>query len=256
MDSVSKLRLEMQKLNVDGLFITDPINVRYISGFTGSDSFVLVAEASKFFITDARYTEQARNECPEWEIVNWRAKELPLYETIKSLVQSTKLTRLGFEGSLSYDKFSSLSANIGCEFVPLAGVVEKLRSVKTDYEIQCLRNAADIAHKAFLRLLNDIKPGVTEKELVRKLTNYIWDEGGETKATSPILLSGARTSLLHGIPSDRKVEYGDPVLMDFGAVYKGYLSDISKTVVVGKASEQLKEMYEIEIGRASCRERV
>lgn len=248
MENVDKLRIRIKDLGLDGFFITNPYNVRYISKFTGADSFLLITGSKKYFITDGRYTEQALAECMDYEIVNWREKELPLWETIKAIAGAEKVVKLGFEGAnLTYETYSGFYENIGStELVPVSGIVEKLRAVKSDEEISCIKKAADIANRAFERLLNDIKPGVTENYLSTKLVNYIWEEGGETKFKSPVLVSGARTSLLHGIPSDKKVEYGEFVLMDFGAIYKGYNSDITKTVVVGKATEKQKEIYEIE----------
>lgn len=254
MDNADKLRAEIKRLGLDGFFITDPYNVRYISEFTGSDSFLVITADRNFFITDGRYLEQASAECAGYEIVNWREKELPLWETIKSVAEEAKITKLGFEAAgLSYGRYSGLSENIGfVEFLPFSGVVESLRAVKTTYEIECIKKAADIAGRAFERLLNDIRPGVTEKYLAVKLINYIWEYGGEVRPGSPSLLSGARTSLLHGKPSDKKVEYGDFVLTDFGAVYKGYNSDITKTVVVGKATDKQKEIYEVEKQAVDC----
>lgn len=254
MDNADKLRAEIKNLGLDGFFITDPYNVRYISKFTGWDSFLLITADRKFFITDGRYLEQASEECAGYEIVNWREKELPLWQTLSSVAGDAKITRLGFEAAdLKYDRYSELSENIGfIEFSPVYGVVERLRAVKTGYEIECLRKAADIASRAFDRLLNDIRPGVTEKYLAVKLNNYIWEEGGDVRPGSPTLLSGARSSLLHGKPSDKKVEYGDLVLTDFGALYDGYNSDITKTVVVGKATDKQKEIYEIEKQAVDC----
>ncbi len=248
MDNVDKLRMKMKDSNLDGFFITNPHNVRYISGFTGGDSFVLVTGEKKYFITDGRYTEQAQNECTDFELVDWRAKELPLWETIKLISKESRIAKLGFEASsMAYGMYSGISENVGfVELVPVWGLIEKQRSMKTEYEIQCIKKAADMAGRAFQKLLDHIKPGVTENYLFRMLTNHLWEEGSEAKLKGPTVLSGARTSLIHGIPSNKKVEYGDFVLMDFGAIYKGYFSDITRTVVVGRATDKQKEIYGIE----------
>lgn len=237
----------MKKEFVDGLYITNPQNVRYVSGYTGADSFLLLTEDSKFFITDARYTEQAKNECPDFKIIDWRAEGKGMYKTINYILEKTKVKRLGFEAAhISYKEFADLFENIDVEITPVVGLIEKLRTIKTSNEIDCLREACKIADRAFNRILDDIKVGVTEKNLSAKLSYYLRLEGADAKSYDNIFISGKRTSLLHGIPSDKKIEFGDLVLMDFGASYNGYLSDMTRTVVVGKASEKQKEVYEIE----------
>lgn len=237
----------MEKELVDGFYITNPKNVRYVSGYTSDDSFLLITKDNKFFITDARYTEQAKNECPDYEIIDWRAKGKGMHESINYILDKTKVKRLGFESEhISHNKFVDLSQNIDIELVPVVGLVEKLRRVKTIQEIEYLREACKIADRAFNRILKDIKVGITEKSLSAKLSYYLRIEGADARSLNNIFISGKRTSLLHGIPSDKKIEYGDFVLMDFGASYNGYLSDITRTVVVGKASEKQKEVYEIE----------
>ena len=121
-----------------------------------------------------------------------------------------------------------------------------MRIIKTPEEIQYLRNACAISCRAFDRLLPDIRPGVTEKELAARLSLYMVMEGADTMPYGNILISGARTSLLHGIPSSKAIEYGDFVLMDFGCQYKGYLSDMTRMVIVGKPSDKQREVYRLE----------
>ena len=125
-------------------------------------------------------------------------------------------------------------------------MIEEIRSHKTKEEIEYARIACDITCRAFERILEDIRVGITEKELAARLSLYMVLEGADTQPYGNILISGKRTSLLHGIPSEKAVEYGDFVLMDFGCQYKGYMSDMTRTVVVGRANEKQKEVYELE----------
>ena len=125
------------------------------------------------------------------------------------------------------------------ELVPQVDVVETFRSVKSKEEIEKLRISADIASRAFEKIIKDIRVGVTEKELASKLAHYMVMEGADTKPYGGILISGARTSLLHGIPSSKAIEYGDLVLMDYGCQYQGYLSDMTRTVVVDVYKRQV-----------------
>ena len=124
--------------------------------------------------------------------------------------------------------------------------IEEFRSIKRPEEIECLRISCDIASRAYEKIQKDIRVGITEKELAARLSLYMVLEGADTQPYGNILISGARTSLLHGIPSQKAIEYGDLVLMDYGCQYHGYLSDMTRTLVVGRATPKQKEVYRIE----------
>ena len=245
---IEKLLNYMDETGLDGFFVSDEINVRYLSHYTGDDSYLLITRNERIFLTDARYTEQAGRECPDYEVVDWRSgAQGSLGGALAQLMKRGGLRRIGFEAEkVSYQFYSALAEHSGAELIPTSGVVERMRIHKTPQEIQCLRNACEISCRAFERILEDIRPGVTEKELAARLSLYMVMEGADTKPYGNILISGARTSLLHGIPSSKAVEYGDFVLMDFGCQYQGYLSDMTRTVVVGRATDKQKEVYALE----------
>ncbi|SDE46206.1 M24 family metallopeptidase [Sporomusa acidovorans] len=237
----------MEKAGLDGFFIAARENVRYISGFTGADSYLLLTREKCYFITDLRYTEQAGIECPAYEQYVWRTPGKTIGDALNYLAEKHNLKAIGFEGgTISYDQYHDFSKNVRAELVPATGVIEKMRSIKTPQEIEYLRAACEIACRAFSRIVKDIRVGVTEKELAAKLSMYMVVEGADTQPYGNILISGARTSLLHGIPSNKAVEYGDLVLMDFGCQFNGYMSDMTRTVVVGKPSAKQREVYELE----------
>lgn len=243
---MEKLLTYMKAHDLDGFFVSKLINVRYISRYTSDDAYLLVTNRGAFFLTDPRYIEQAENECPDYEIVNWRSGGGTVAGAIRGLIDGMGLKRVAFEGdAVSYDMYAELRET-GAGLVPLNGVIENMRSVKTVDEIQNLRAACDIADRAFTRILNDIRVGITEKELASRLSHYMVLEGSDTKPYGNILISGKRTSLLHGIPSNKVIEYGDFVLMDFGCGFNGYLSDMTRTVVAGKATDRQKEVYALE----------
>lgn len=228
----------------DALFLKKQANVRWISGFKGADTCVLVTASGGFLITDPRYTEQAEIEASDFTIVNWRATGGSVMKAVAAIVEKNNIKALAFESDvLSFGEYSELREIINIELVPTQGVVEELRSIKTPQEIEYLRNACEISCRAFRRILDDIKIGVTEKELAAKLSSYMVMEGADTQPYGNILISGPNTSLLHGIPSDRAVHYGDFVLMDYGCQFNGYMSDMTRTVVVGKANDQQREVY-------------
>lgn len=233
--------------NIDGFFVSKPQNVRYVSNYTSDDAFLFITEKENFFITDPRYIEQAAMECPNYKIINWRESGKSVAESVEFIIDSLNLKSFCFEGDyINYNTYEELKL-INAEVIAFTGIIEEFRSVKTDYEIQNLRVACEIADRAFERIIKDVKIGVTEKELASRLSHYMVMEGADTKPYGNILISGKRTSLLHGIPSSKSIEYGDFVLMDYGCGYKGYLSDMTRTVVVGKATPEQKKIYSLEM---------
>lgn len=247
MRNEQKLLKYMEDNNLPAFYVSDPSNVRYISGYTGDDSYLLLTKDKFYFITDPRYTEQAAEECPDYEILNWRQPGCTMGSTISKVVEEKGLKAVGFEADeVIFSTYRSLEEEIKAELVPTQNVVETFRAIKSEEELACSRIACDIASRAFEKIIQDIRVGVTEKELASKLSHYMVMEGADTKPYGGILISGARTSLLHGIPSSKAIEYGDFVLMDYGCQYKGYLSDMTRTVVVGKATPKQREVYRLE----------
>lgn len=237
----------LEKSNIDGFFIARPQNVRYISKYTSEDAYLFITQEEKFLITDPRYTEQAGLECPDYTIINWRTMGGTIADSVQHVVEKLNLKSFAFEGDyVNYNMYNNFKTRVNAEAIAVNGVIEKLRSIKTPEEINFLRAACQIADRAFERIIKDIRVGVTEKELASRLSHYMVIEGADTKPYGNILISGKRTSLLHGIPSNKVVEYGDFVLMDYGCGFNGYLSDMTRTVVVGKATPKQREVYELE----------
>ena len=245
MDRLTQLREYMEKERLDAFYIAKPANVRCISGFTGEDSFLFITKANQYFITDARYTEQASYECPDYELVNWRINfGYSMGKAVAYCADKDGVKTIGFEQDhLTFEKWNSMQAELSAEMVPTLNVIEGFRAIKTPEEIKNLTVACDIASRAFEKIIKDIRPGVTEKEIASRLAHYMVMEGADTKPYGGIVISGAKSSLLHGIPDSKPIEYGDFVLMDYGCQYKGYLSDMTRTVVVGKANDKQKEIY-------------
>lgn len=237
----------MQKEGLTGFFISRPVNVNYVSGYTGDDSWLFLTGQEKFFITDPRYTEQVSHECPDYTILDWRNTYGSVAKALAAAAKKHGIKTIGYEGThLTVAQYQEFQSEVDAELVPSDGVIEELRAIKKPEEVHCLRIACDIASRAFERIIKDIRVGVTEKELAARLSLYMVLEGADTKPYGNILISGARTSLLHGIPSEKAVEYGDLVLMDYGCQYHGYLSDMTRTVVVGRATDKQREVYRLE----------
>lgn len=247
MKRVEKLTERLQEEKLDGILLISDSNIRYITGFTGSESYVIVSIAGRGFITDSRYTEQAEAECEDFEIIRWRSPAPGLVETIQSTCEKYGITRLGFEkNKVAYELYEKLSGNLkGIELVPTLGLVEGIRYVKDKDEAECIRKAASIADEAFSEILEYIKVGVTEKDVERELQYLIKKKGADDIGFPTIVAAGKRSSLPHAIPSDKVIEKGDFVTMDFGAMYKGYRSDMTRTIVVGEADARQREIYGI-----------
>ena len=245
--TLDRLATWMEAENLEAFLVMRPENVRYLSGYTGDDSYLLITASAKLFVTDPRYTEQAAQECPDWTIVDWRQDGTSLASALGLYIRRAGGRRVGFEADfLTFQNHAAITENTSFELVPTVGVIEGYRKIKTPEEIEKLKISCGIADRALARLYEDIRPGVSEKELAALLALYLVREGSDTKPYGGILISGKRTSLLHGIPSDKKVEKGDFVLIDFGGQYRGYLADMTRTVVVGKATDEQKEVYAYE----------
>ena len=243
---MEQLLAYMQKEHLDGMFISRPVNVKYVSHYTGEDSWLFITEQEKFFLTDPRYTEQVSYECPDYTILNWRDTYGSIGKALAYAAGKVGAKTIGYEAShLTVEQYQNFQSEIKAELVPADGIIEEFRSIKRPEEIECLRISCDIASRAYEKIQKDIRVGITEKELAARLSLYMVLEGADTQPYGNILISGARTSLLHGIPSQKAIEYGDLVLMDYGCQYKGYLSDMTRTVVVGKADAKQREVYDL-----------
>ncbi|MEG1972080.1 MAG: Xaa-Pro peptidase family protein [Oscillospiraceae bacterium] len=242
-----KIMQILSENHVDGFFVSKIENVRYLSGYTSDDACLLLTSEKNYFITDPRYTEQASAECKDFEVIDWRSVGASMAAAIASEAKKNNIKTLGFESDvLTFSAYTELAENFKGEMVPMEKEVEKLRSIKTPYEIDCQRTACQISCRALERVMKDIRVGVSEKEIGAKLSYYMVNEGGDPKPYGQIVIAGARTSLLHGIPSEYEIKSGDFVLLDFGCGYKGYLSDMTRTFVVGNPTAKQREVYELE----------
>ncbi|WP_080845188.1 M24 family metallopeptidase [Cytobacillus gottheilii] len=243
MGKIEKLRSKFSELGIDGMLITSSYNRRYMSGFTGSAGVVLISQEKALFITDFRYVEQAGKQCEGYEIVQ-HTGVIPA--EVEEQVKKLGISKLGFEQDyVSFASFKTYEKAVSAELVPISGVIEKLRLIKDASEIKILKEAAKIADDAFSHILNFIKPGKTEIEVSNELEFFMRKAGATSSSFDIIVASGYRSAYPHGVASDKVIESGDFVTMDFGALYNGYISDITRTVAVGQPSDQLAEIYNV-----------
>ncbi|WP_117149450.1 M24 family metallopeptidase [Paraliobacillus zengyii] len=242
MGKIEKLRIVMKKDNLGALVITNSFNIRYMTGFTGTSGIALITESKALFITDFRYTQQAADEVPSFEIIEHKQGVI---KEIANQVKTLGIKRIGFEKTdLTYEIFEEYQKEISAELVPTKGLVEKLRLIKTDDEIAILKEAAKIADAAFEHILTVIKPGVKEIDVSNELEFFMRKQGATSSSFDIIVASGYRSALPHGVASDKTIENGELVTLDFGALYKGYCSDITRTVAVGEVSDELHTIYD------------
>lgn len=240
----SKIREYLEKENLDAFFMAKRENIRFTSGWTGDDSYLLLTKDGQYFFTDPRYTEQAELEIPDYEIINWRFPGKTVGDSVAKVVADHNIKSIAFEDDyLTYDMYADFKNKVHAELVQAGGIIDRMRVIKSPQEIEYARIACEISCRAYRRILEDIHVGATEKELAMKLALYMTQEGADNQPYGNILISGTKTSLLHGISDSKAIEYGDLVLMDFGCQYKGYMSDMTRTIVVGKATDKQKEVY-------------
>ncbi len=248
MKRINKLLDQLKEKDLDGMLISSVPNVTYLSDFTGDSSILVVSTDRCMLLTDGRYTEQAQKECPaDIEIFKWLNNKRYGIETYQHIVSELNIGRLGFEGQvMTYSSVETLRKGLEkTELVSLEGCVEKIRRIKDAGEVECLKAACGISVRALEIVLPLIKEGVTEKELAARLDYHLRDQGADAISFDTIVLTGARTSLLHGKPENQTVKKGDFVLFDFGALYKGYHADISRAFIVGRPDHEQQELYDI-----------
>jgi Xaa-Pro aminopeptidase len=238
------LRQQMVESGLQAFLISHPINRRYITGFTGSTGLALITEKEAILITDFRYATQAKEESPQMTFVEYTSS---IWQTLAEQCQRVGMTSLAFEADhLTFAQHQQLQKRLDKMVLkPTSGLVEQLRTTKAESELAMIRKAARIADDALAQMMQKIKPGMKEKEVSLRLEVLMRQMGASASAFTIIVASGKRSALPHGVASDKMLEKGDLVTIDFGAIYQGYHSDITRTVVLGKPNERQKELYEI-----------
>jgi Xaa-Pro aminopeptidase len=230
---------------LDAFLVSKPSNRRYFSGFTGSSGMLLVTNKDeKFLITDFRYMEQAKEQAPDFHIVQ---QEPEPAATLAQLAKEYGLKDIGLEKDhITLSIYEELSKKMpGLTLWPLYNPFEHRRKIKSPGELQLIAQAVAIADAAFGQIKEIIKPGLREKEIAAELEFIMKRSGAEKHAFDTIVASGVRSSLPHGTPTDKVIQSGDFVTLDFGAVFEGYSSDITRTLIIGQPDARQREIYSI-----------
>lgn len=226
--------------------ISDDINRRYFTGMKSSAGTLAVFRDCAYLIIDFRYIEKARETVRDCEVVLQKDP----YAQLREIIERHKPEQIRIESDrMTLSAFDRLKKGLGDRGKTLSTegalsrCISEMRSVKTEEELQCMTAAQRIAEGAFEDILDFIRPGVTEREIALRLNDTMLRAGAEDISFETIALSGVNTSMPHGVPSDKQVESGEFVLMDFGAVYKGYHSDMTRTVAVGEPDDEMVRIY-------------
>lgn len=234
-------RLQQQQL--DAMVIMTPSNRFYASKFRSTAGMALITPSRAWFLVDFRYIEAARATIEGMDVVQVNGK---YYDYLSSQAKEHHFARVGFEErSITYWEYTQLQACMkGAELVPAEEMLLQLRQVKAPEELKAIQNAQRISETAFAEILNFIKPGRTEREIQIELDYQMQKAGGEGLAFDSIVVSGANSSKPHGVPTDKQVQDGDFLTMDFGCKFGGYCADMTRTVAIGHATDEMRQVYD------------
>ena len=228
----------------DGLLLTSRYSRFYGTGHDIAEGVAIVTKNGCRYFTDSRYIESAQNGIHGYEVLETNRAN-PYNDLINRAIADFGVTTLGFEeGYLSVAEFLDYQENLNAKLVPMHGAIAGFRSVKEPWELERMRKAQDITDRAFAQVLKRIKAGMTEKEVQAELIYCLLTCGADNLAFDPIVVSGPNTSMPHGVPGDRVLQDGDFITMDFGALYGSYCADMTRTVALGYATDEMKKVYE------------
>lgn len=236
------LREKMKLLEIDGMIISNPINIEYITGVY-AEGTLIINDKDNIFITDARYIEDVNSTITISDEINVRDHaNIPENEYISFFANCP---RVGIEENyISYSKYQNLVRIYRLkEAVETNNLIEKMRTIKDDNEIAKIRRACEITDNCFTHLLEYIKVGMTERQIAFEIEKYFIENGANGLAFDTIVASGENSSKPHAVPTNRKIQSGDNITIDFGAKYKGYCSDMTRTIFVGSVSDEVRNLY-------------
>lgn len=239
---LKQVRQRIQEQGCQAFISSNMVSRRYLTNFTGSAGFVWIDEKNQILITDFRYTEQAQEQSPEWQIIQ---DSDPLTK-IAALAKEYNVSKVAFESEyVTVDQFSQWESRLGVDLIPTKDLILDYRMVKTVEEIELITKAVQITDEAFANTLPLIKPGVQEMEIALELEYQMKKLGASGLAFDAIVASGPRGALPHATPGQRKFTHGDFIVMDFGCSYQGYCSDMTRTLLIGEPSDKHLAVYNL-----------
>ncbi len=240
---LKKIRQLLEKNRVDAVLITNPVNRRYLSGFEGSAGVLLISSGQAYLVTDFRYVDQAAAQAPHFEVKRWKDD---LNRFLAGLVEENGWKKIGFESEhVVYSVYKEMEEKLPAGLTPVKKIAENLRMIKGPAEVDVMRRGAKILDRAFEYVQSIAGPGMTEKALALELEIHLLKEGMEEPSFRYIVASGHRGSMPHGTASDKVISEGEMVTLDFGGVFEGYATDMTRTFALGKVDQRQREIYGI-----------
>lgn len=237
------VRKKFFKIKVDGLLISNPSNIFYLSGFHGSDSFCLITKNNQYILTDFRYTEEAKTSAKNFDIID---NNEPLLNKLSSLLKKAGLKTVGFESKhLSFYQVKTLESKSCKKLIPLLNTIEELRIIKNNDEISIIKKVSRINLKSITEIIKNIKIDQSEKLICAKIERSFIKNGADSAAFSSIVASGENSSKPHAKPTNRRFNESEPITIDCGAKFQGYNSDITRSFCLGQEDKSFKRVYNI-----------
>ena len=244
---LENLKNRLNELELDAILLTgleNPVaakNLRYVTNYTGSFGFAVVTKEDQFFLSDFRYRDQVQKEVPNFTFVEITGG---LVNALLGVVEKAGIQKLGFDKKIRYSEYE-MYQKLPVDLIPLDNVIEDLRVSKQAQEIKDIKKACEITDQALREILQEVKPGVTERSLEIKLKNRMIELGADSTWDRFIVASGWRGAMPHGMASDKVIEMGEMITFDIGCSFNGYFSDLTRTVSLGEPDEKMKEIYQV-----------
>ncbi len=240
------LRKTLAEKKIEALLISQPENRRYLSGFTGSAGYLLITRTEQILATDFRYVEQVKRQSPEYRLFQING-ELPMW--FPRMVEGLNLKELAFEADTTtfslYQRFNDLVPALNIKLMPTSGLVEALRMFKDPSEIELIKKAVALSDAAIKHAGDILHKGMTEIELAWEIERYMREHGSQVLPFEVITAAGSNSALPHAQPSNRPIEENEPVVIDIGARAGGYVSDLTRTLYIGKPDIHFRKVYDI-----------
>jgi len=241
---LARLREVIAAEGLEAILVNQPENRRYLSGFTGSAGVLLISQEQALLATDFRYYEQVKTQAPDFQLVE--VSDAP-HTVLAGLITELGLKRLGFESHVltveTYEQWKAAMPSV--EWVPTSGLVEQLRQVKDAGELVAIEQAVRIADEAMSHIMEWIRPGVTEREAAWELEVHMRTHGADKPSFPIIVASGENAAMPHAVSSSRAIQLGDPLVIDIGAVYEGYCSDLTRSFCMGKPDDKYQAVWDL-----------
>jgi Xaa-Pro aminopeptidase len=242
-ERIDKASCALKRLRMEAFLVSNPSNIFYLSGFSGHDSLLLITRSGVYIITDFRYEEEAQACANGFIVISDKAG---LYEKAARIIKKDGIRGIGFEAHhMTVRDKGLLSSTIKAKLAATSGIIEKLRMIKEEQEIEKIKESAGIIKRVFKQISKDVKPGTSEKGIASRVDFLAGNLGSDKPSFNTIVLSGKRTSMPHGRPSGRSIMKGDTVMIDSGAQLNGYSSDLTRMLFMGRISKYINILYSI-----------